>query len=86
MFKKLTKTMLVGSIAIALMSISACSSFRLPTFPEPWVAPYEREYLADPIMSFNKDPLSNKYRQHVFNTREGARGAGYAHGGGCGCN
>ena len=66
----------------------ACSSFRLPKIPkiEPWVAPYEREYLADPIMSFNKDPLSNKYRQHVFNTREGARGAGYAHGGGCGCN
>ena len=67
---------------------SACSSFRLPKIPkiEPWVAPYERENLADPIMSFNKDPLSNKYRQHVFNTREGARGAGYAHGGGCGCN
>ena len=68
--------------------MSACSSFNLPSLPdiEPWVAPYEREYLADPIMSFNKDPLSNKYRQHVFNTREGAKGAGYAHGGGCGCN
>ena len=68
-----------------LILISACSSFSIPEI-EPWVAPYEREYLADPIMSFNKDPLSNKYRQHVFNTREGARGAGYAHGGGCGCN
>lgn len=69
-------------------AISACSAFRLPSLPEiePWVAPYEREYLADPIMGFNKDPLSNKYRQHVFNTREGARGAGYSHGGGCGCN
>jgi len=66
--------------------MSACSSFSLPSIPEPWVAPYEREYLADPIMSFNKDPLSNKYRQHVFNTREGARGAGYGHAGGCGCN
>ncbi|MEM7401320.1 MAG: DUF4266 domain-containing protein [Pseudomonadota bacterium] len=64
---------------------SACSSFSISDI-EPWVAPYEREYLADPIMSFNKDPLSNKYRQHVFNTREGSRGAGYAHGGGCGCN
>ncbi len=75
-------------IIVTLTALSACSSFRLPSLPElePWVAPYEREYLADPIMSFNKDPLSNKYRQHVFNTREGARGAGYAHGGGCGCN
>jgi len=71
--------------ALLLILLSACSSFSIPKI-EPWVAPYEREYLADPIMSFNKDPLSNKYRQHVFNTREGARGAGYAHGGGCGCN
>lgn len=70
---------------IMLIITSACSSFSIPDI-EPWVAPYEREYLADPIMSFNKDPLSNKYRQHVFNTREGSRGAGYAHGGGCGCN
>ena len=68
-----------------LFVMGACSSFKISNI-EPWVAPYEREYLADPIMSFNKDPLSNKYRQHVFNTREGARGAGYAHGGGCGCN
>ena len=75
-------------IVTILFIVSGCSSFRLPSIPkiEPWVAPYEREYLADPIMSFNKDPLSNKYRQHVFNTREGARGAGYAHGSGCGCN
>ncbi len=75
-------------VVVFLFIVSACSSFRFPEVPkiEPWVAPYEREYLADPIMSFNKDPLSNKYRQHVFNVREGARGAGFAHGGGCGCN
>jgi hypothetical protein len=87
-FKKSTRILSALLIASAIISISACTSFRLPSLPdiEPWVAPYEREYLADPIMSFNKDPLSNKYRQHVFNTREGSRGAGYAHGGGCGCN
>lgn len=88
MLKSLTTILSAFSIILILASVSACSSFRLPSLPniEPWVAPYEREHLADPIMSFNKDPLSNKYRQHVFNTREGARGAGYAHGGGCGCN
>jgi hypothetical protein len=53
---------------------------------EPWVKPYERELLADPIMSISRDPLSAKYRQHVYDTREGARGAGSAQGGGCGCN
>lgn len=53
---------------------------------EPWVKPYERANLADPIMSFERDPLAASYLQHVFESREGARGAvGGAHGG-CGCN
>ena len=25
---------------------------------QPWVKPYEREHFADPIMSFNRDPVS----------------------------
>jgi len=53
---------------------------------EPWVKPYEREYLADPIMNPPRDPISDKYRQHVFDTREAARGATTSEGGGCGCN
>lgn len=53
---------------------------------EPWVKPYERANLADPIMSFNRDPVSSSYLHHVYDTREGARGAGIATGGGCGCN
>ncbi|MGI9303101.1 MAG: DUF4266 domain-containing protein [Gammaproteobacteria bacterium] len=53
---------------------------------EPWVQPYDREFLADPIMSFSRDPVSDTYRQHVYDTRESARGAGIAVGGGCGCN
>ncbi len=88
MLQNIKKLLSIVIIMLMFLAISACSSLRLPSLPEiePWVAPYEREYLADPIMSFNKDPLSNKFRQHVFNTREGAKGAGYAHGGGCGCN
>ena len=53
---------------------------------EPWVKPYEREYLADPIMSSSRDPIADKHRQHVFDTREAARGATTSEGGGCGCN
>lgn len=52
----------------------------------PTVKPYERETLADPLMSFSRDPLSDKYRQHVYEVREAARGAGSSQGGGCGCN
>ena len=53
---------------------------------QPWVKPYEREHLADPIMSLNPNPVSSTYLDHVFETREGARGATGGVGGGCGCN
>jgi hypothetical protein len=54
--------------------------------PEPWVKPYERERLADPIMSFSRESLSGKHREHVREVREGARGGNGVQGGGCGCN
>lgn len=53
---------------------------------EPWVKPYERERLADPIMQFQRDALAERHRDHVFTVREGARGATGVQGGGCGCN
>lgn len=52
----------------------------------PDVKPYEREQLADPIMSFSRDPISDQYLDHVHDVREGARGATVSQGGGCGCN
>jgi hypothetical protein len=61
------------------LSLSGCSI-------EPWVQPYERARLADPIMSFERDPVANGYRHHVYQTREAARGAEGGGGGGCGCN
>ena len=66
-------------LAIPLLGGAGCAI-------EPWVKPYEREILADPIMSFSRDPLSDKFQQHVHEVREGARGAGTSEGGGCGCN
>jgi hypothetical protein len=53
---------------------------------QPWVKPYEREHFADPIMSFNRDPVSGTYIDHVYESREGSRGATGGVGGGCGCN
>ncbi len=53
---------------------------------EPWVKPYERDRLADPIMALDTDPVSSAYTQHVYEAREGARGGEGAAGGGCGCN
>ena len=62
-----------------LVLLTACSV-------EPWVKPYERDHIADPIMSFDRDPVSSGYIHHVYEAREGARGATGSAGGGCGCN
>ena len=68
-------------VAVALASsLSACGNI------EPWVKPYERQQLADPIMAANPNPVSASYMDHVFEAREGARGALGGGGGGCGCN
>ena len=61
-------------------SLSGCGRI------EPWVKPYERDRLADPIMSTGRDPVSTSYIDHVYEAREGARGATGSAGGGCGCN
>ena len=53
---------------------------------KPWVKPYERARLADPVMSLNRHPASQSYMHHVHQAREGARGAEGGAGGGCGCN
>jgi hypothetical protein len=68
-------------VALALVAGAAgCSGV------EPWVKPYERENLADPIMAWDRDPVSSSYMRHVYDSREGARGANGGAGGGCGCN
>jgi uncharacterized protein YjaZ len=53
---------------------------------EPWVKPYERERLADPIMQTQRQALVAKHSEHIHEVREGARGANGVQGGGCGCN
>ena len=69
-------------VAAALLLVAAAGCSRL----EPWVKPYERENIADPIMAWDNNPISSSYMQHVYESREGARGASGASGGGCGCN
>ena len=65
---------------VALLALAGCSSV------EPWVKPYERAAFADPIMSMDPHPVSSSYIHHVYEAREGARGASGSAGGGCGCN
>jgi Domain of unknown function (DUF4266) len=69
----------LAAVSVGAVILAGCAI-------EPWVKPYERERLADPIMKFSRDALSDKHREHVREVREGARGANSVQGGGCGCN
>ena len=72
----MTRTHLRPALLCAIVLLAGCAG----------VKSYEREMLADPIMSFSRDTLSDQYLQHVYEVREGARGATTTEGGGCGCN
>ena len=64
----------------ALLLLAGCSA------PEPWVKPYQRANLADPVMLDSRKGKAGEYIQHVYGARESARGAQGSSGGGCGCN
>lgn len=67
------------TLLLFFMVSTACSV-------KPWVKPYERQNIADKVMSFERDPVANSYLHHVYDARESARGGDGASGGGCGCN
>ena len=69
----------LAALLLAL-GLSACGPI------EPWVKPYERDRLADPIMALDGDAVSTLYILHVYEAREAARGGEGSAGGGCGCN
>ena len=76
MNKSIIKIALLLSLT---MLVSACSK-------KPWVRPYDRLNLAEQTMLMDRDPVASSYMHHVFQAREGARGAEGGTGGGCGCN
>lgn len=73
-------TKLLAALLACAALCSSCSNIK------PWVKPYERQNIADSIMSFSRDPVSDAYLSHVHDAREGAKGADGGAGGGCGCN
>lgn len=77
--RQLKKPLMLMSVAFMLLSLSACGI-------QPWVKPYHRANLANEVMQYDRDPISDGYMHHVRQARESARGAEGAGGGGCGCN
>jgi len=80
MKRPLRSCLMCLAILLSFITLSACSDIK------PWVKPYERSNLADPIMSLDRHGAAGAYIHHVYQAREGARGAEGGAGGGCGCN
>ena len=77
---RLARPLLLCLLGALLLQGAACSTI------QPWVKHYERDHLAAPIMSWDRDALSGAYLDHVYEAREGSRGGTGVSGGGCGCN
>jgi hypothetical protein len=60
------RSLKLAVVGVGLL-LGACSSI------QPWVKPYERDRLADPIMAWDRDAISGAYVDHVYESREGSR-------------
>lgn len=80
MIKALQTALPVLALVLVLLATSGCSSI------QPWVKPYERDRLADPVMSLSRHGKASSYMHHVYQSRESSRGSEGGSGGGCGCN
>ncbi|MFQ5901841.1 MAG: DUF4266 domain-containing protein [Thermodesulfobacteriota bacterium] len=70
------KIIFVSLLIFLLPIISGCTT----------VKPWERVYLADPIMQFDYNKEEKAVREHFLATTEGSTGGFGVSGGGCGCN
>jgi Domain of unknown function (DUF4266) len=50
------------------------------------VSPWEKGNLAKTKMTFEGDPLDQRFVQHIYGSKENSSGGYGVGGGGCGCN
>jgi len=65
--------LLLGLFALVC---SACATVR----------PEDKEYLAEPSMTWANSTMAARHENHVVENREGSTGGSQTKGGGCGCN
>lgn len=68
-----------AATGLALVALSACSNLQS-------VQAWEKGHLAQPAMTFEGDPMSEKFTQHIYSSKENSSGGYGVGGGGCGCN
>jgi hypothetical protein len=71
--RKWMGTLLMG--VSGLLALQSCA----------FVHQKDREFLSDPVMQKQTDPLESRVEGHDFPRREGSVGGSAGAGGGCGC-
>lgn len=69
----------IGLALLAVTALTACSGLGK-------VQAWEKGQLAKPSMSFDSDPLDERFTLHIYSSKENASGGYGVGGGGCGCN
>ena len=63
-------------VALLALALAGCATVR----------PEDKEFLAEPSMTWSAGGIAKAHEDHVIENREGSFGGGGAKGGGCGCN
>ena len=74
------KTSACSLLAIAALSLLGGCSNLGP------VQPWEKAHLAKVAMTFEAEPLDQRFVQHIYGSKENSSGGYGVGGGGCGCN
>jgi hypothetical protein len=64
------------AFVLALCALGACATVR----------PEDKEYLAEPSMTWANSSFAARHESHIADNREGSTGGSQTKGGGCGCN
>ena len=66
---------------LVLALLAACLASACAT-----VRPEDKEYLAEPSMTWTNNSFAARHQAHIIDNREGSTGGSQTKGGGCGCN
>jgi hypothetical protein len=69
-----------------LATVALIAALGIGCTSTPTVQPWQKGNLAKSEMSFDSDPLEQRFADHTYFSKEAASGGYSAGGGGCGCN